>query len=54
MAAWIGRWFPGGGNHFCKLSDEDDFFSFLNEKSWFVKVIQIKMKNNIYIFYPMF
>lgn len=22
MAAYIGRWFPGPGNHFCKLHDK--------------------------------
>ncbi len=25
MAAFIGRWFPGPGNHFCKLRDKNYF-----------------------------
>lgn len=25
MAAYIGRWFPGPGNHFCKLCDKYQF-----------------------------
>lgn len=32
MAAFIGRWFPGPGNHFCKLHDKN-YFELCNSKN---------------------
>lgn len=41
MAAFIGRWFPGPGNHFCKLCDNNNFESY-NTKCFLV-IIRLKI-----------
>lgn len=40
MAAYIGRWFPGPGNHFCKLCDKNGSCLIVKKKKAPVLVLQ--------------